>query len=441
MHVSCYMNPSAVVVEVATKQSRSGRPVSSDTTTNDSATLRTGSHGVRHPTALPMPSPDTRHSAVVLAFAEARWPSCGDFDCKPDPRLGGAAVCGRHDVVLKRSTDGGVSWGDPIVVARVDSDFGSASSPNSSIFNIAPVVDARTPGRVVVLVNLQPAQYNTLKELYNPKARETYALATDDAGLTWTLPLNITSQLQQGGPAWAESRNPQAVTPGPGIQLSDGTLLVPGYGCPLPAFAACVTYSVNSTMRAWALRSTDGGGTWTMGDHAPAVGAAEPMAIVRADGVVVINARSVQWPHDDKPHPQRHRIYTTSNDGGLTWSLPPPGAYADLTGPSCEASFIRSGDLVLFANPANNIKRVNMTFRVSRDWGSTWESSTIAYANSSWYSSIAVVGSGVGSRTRADGGSADETDIDGASHSVGAAATSTALLFFVKDCDSPITTA
>lgn len=208
-------------------------------------------------------------------------------------------------------------------MASVDRDFGSASSPNASIFNVAPVVDARS-GRVVLLVNLQPAQYNTFKELYNPKARETYVLTSDDAGVTWSPPRNITSQLQRG-PSWAATRNPQALTPGPGIQLSDGTLLVPGYGCPLPASASCVTYSINSTMRVWALRSTDGGATWVMGDHAPAIGAAEPMAIVRADGVVVINARSVQWPHDDKPHPQRHRLYVTSQDGGVTWSLPPQG--------------------------------------------------------------------------------------------------------------------
>jgi sialidase-1 len=299
------------------------------------------------------------------------------------------------------------------MVVNVDTDFGTASSPNASVFNISPVWDS-VRGKVVMLFNLQRAQYNTWTGLTNPKARETYVIVSTDSGVTWSSPRNITAQLQHEAP-WAASRNPEAVTPGPGIQLKDGTLLVPGYGCPLPAAASCTTYSLTSTMRMWALRSVDGGDTWTMGKPAANVGAGEPMAIQRPDGVLVMNARPVQWPHDDKPHPDRHRLYALSSDGGVTWEPPGLETFTNLTGPSCEASFVRSDDLVLFANPANNIRRINMTFRVSKDWGATWQS-TVVYGNSSWYSSIAVVPA-----------SAREH-----------ASTSTALLFFSKDCDSPI---
>ena len=38
-----------------------------------------------------------------------------------------------------------------------------------------------------------------------------------------------------------------------------------------------------------------------------------------------------------------------------------------------------------------------MTLRVSRDWGSTWQS-TVVYPNSSWYSGLAVVEGGGGKR-------------------------------------------
>eukprot|EP00041_Stephanoeca_diplocostata_P019395 m.418313 g.418313 ORF g.418313 m.418313 type:complete len:263 (-) comp21290_c0_seq6:255-1043(-) len=199
-----------------------------------------------------------------------------------------------------------------------------------------------------------------------------------------------------------------------GIQLRDGTLVVPGYGCVSPGTDGappCVTYSVDSTIRSWAVTSSDGGATWHIGAIAPAVGAAEPMAVELPTGELVINARSVQYPHDDKPHPLRQRIYIVSKDRGATWQNPPSDMFQNLTGPSCEASFVRHDELLFFANPASNIRRVNMTLRISQSWGRQWESNTLVYSNSSWYSSIA---------TAAQRG------------------TRVVLLAFAKDCDSPI---
>ena len=350
------------------------------------------------------------HNRTVWAFAEARWPSCGDFDCSPDPRLGGRSVCGRHDIALRTSRDGGASWTAARIVVSVDTDFGSASSANASIFNVSPVLDQRS-GNLVVLFNLQPAPYNTYAGIQNPKCRETFVVVSADGGATFSAPRNVTAQLQRAG-HWSESRNPFATTPGPGIQLGGGELLVPGYGCALPAREHCVTYSLNSTIRAWSYRSSDGGETWSMGAPAPAIGAGEPMIVELPDKRLLMNARPLQWPHDGKPHPGRHRLYAVSIDSGATWQAPLPGTYENLTGPTCEASFIRSRGQLLFANPSNNIKRLNMTFRVSNDWAKSWASAAVVYPNSSWYSSLAVV--------EADG------DVR------------MALLLFVKDCSSPI---
>ena len=210
---------------------------------------------------------------------QARWPSCNDFDCLPDPHLDGRSVCGRHDIVLRTSVDGGATWDAPRIVVSVDTDFGASSSANASIFNVAPVRDARS-GSIVVLFNLQPAPYNTLAGMANPKSRETYAVVSADGGATFSAPKNITAMLQRDA-GWAASRNPTAVTPGPGIQLQNGSLLVPGYGCPLPAGATCVTYSLNSTMRSWSYSSDDGGATWRMGAPAPA----NSMRSLEANGI------------------------------------------------------------------------------------------------------------------------------------------------------------
>ena len=84
-----------------------------------------------NPAAITLQAPPA--AGHVLAFTEARWPSCNDFLCRE-------GVCGRHDIALRRSSDAGRSFGPMQLVAQVDRDFGS---PNASIFNIAPVEDAR----------------------------------------------------------------------------------------------------------------------------------------------------------------------------------------------------------------------------------------------------------------------------------------------------------
>jgi hypothetical protein len=117
------------------------------------------------------------------------------------------------------------------------------------------------------------------------------------------------------------------------------------------------------------------------------------MAIELSNGDILMNMRSVQWKHDNKPHPDRFRQYNLSTDQGETFGLVPPGEYEKLVGPSCQASsFIRAGNTLLIANnPANQIQRLNVPLRVSRDEAKTWEQSILIYTNSSWYSSIVWV--------------------------------------------------
>jgi sialidase-1 len=368
---------------------------------------------------------------AVWAFAEARWPSCGDFDCRWDNETQ-SSICGKHDIALRRSLDSGRTWTPIELVVRVDRDFGPESSVNASIFNVSPVYDHRTSA-IVLMFNLQPAAYNNVADVHDPHARETYTIISTDQGATFSRPRNITSQLQASVTnPWAASRNPMAVTPGPGIQLRSGALLMPGYGCPQPASGVCVGYGLNSSLRTWSYRSDDGGVSWSMSTPSPAVGAGEAMAVELSDGRLLMNARSIQWPHDGQPHPQRHRLYLTSTDGGRSWSGDAAlGEFGWLTGPSCEAAFVRERangrDLLLFSNPASNLRRVNMTLRVSRDSARSW-TDHVVYPNSSWYSTIVMVDSAVspgsagavGPRVGRDAPSRD------------------ALLLFTKDCDSPI---
>lgn len=77
-----------------------------------------------------IPSAVTTDIGTVLAFAEGRRGGCGDF-------------AGPHDIVLRRSTDSGRTWGGLIVVAAV------ASPPFESgdaLWNPGVVVDSSANG-------------------------------------------------------------------------------------------------------------------------------------------------------------------------------------------------------------------------------------------------------------------------------------------------------
>jgi hypothetical protein len=51
-------------------------------------------------------------------------------------------------------------------------------------------------------------------------------------------------------------------------------------------------------------------------------------------------------------------------------------------------------DQLLFSNPANELDRVNMTLRISYDFGKTWPYTHVIYSGSSAYSSLAVTEKG-----------------------------------------------
>lgn len=74
-----------------------------------------------------------------------------------------------------------------------------------------------------MLFNRAPAALNNPTALENdPYARETFSTYSDDDGLSWAAPTNITSQAQER--VWVYN----AVSPGRGIQLSaSGDLVVP----------------------------------------------------------------------------------------------------------------------------------------------------------------------------------------------------------------------
>ncbi|MEU3931606.1 sialidase family protein [Streptomyces sp. NPDC029044] len=277
----------------------------------------------------------------LLAFCEGRVGSRDDF--------------GNIDIVLKRSTDGGRTWGPLQVAAR----NGDALAGNP-----APVV-LRT-GRVL-LVHVRNAALATEDAIRRGKVsaadrRRVWVRHSDDEGRTWSAPREITQQAKR--PEWRW----YATTPGHAIQLNTGRVVVPANHSLPPAGTDNGTEGKYNGGHC--LLSDDEGTTWRIGyvddDPDGYINANETTAAELPDGRVYFNTRN------DSPSPGT-RADAHSADGGRTL-VKPFRPQAGLTAPVCEAAVLqlRDPDLLLYSGPADPGFRALMTIRASTDGGTTW---------------------------------------------------------------------
>ncbi|MFD7403440.1 exo-alpha-sialidase [Streptomyces sp. NPDC059866] len=279
-------------------------------------------------------------SGTLLAFCEGRAESAHDW--------------GNIDIVLKRSTDGGRTWGPLQVVADNGTDLAG---------NPAPVV--LDTGRIL-LVHVRSAaaaaeELIVRGEVKEADGRRVWVQHSDDDGRTWSEPREITEQVKQPGWRW------YATTPGHGIQLSTGRVVVPGNHTLPPAGT-----DLGNEPRyngGHCLLSDDRGETWYLGylddSDDDYVNVNETTAAELPDGRVYFNTRT------DSRSPG-NRADAHSEDGGRTL-VKPFRPQAGLTAPVCQASVLqlRDPDILLFSGPAAR-GRALMTLRASADGGRTW---------------------------------------------------------------------
>lgn len=275
---------------------------------------------------------------TLLAFAEGR--------VRPKDQA-------ENDIILKRSTDGGKTWGPLQVVAEQGKD--SLNNPN-------PVVDQKT-GRILLPFQRYPAAAHETAQLSDGLEGENTVHAllstSDDHGATWSKPQDVTRGMKH-----PKGATTLAAGPGIGIQLQRGPhagrLLIPFNEGPFGRWQAYAAYS------------DDGGATWKPGQNAPcfvtnAAGkvltrANEVQFVELSDGSVRLNSRNYDG--------SARRSTAVSQDGGETWSplVPVP----ELVEPVCQASLLRVGDQIYYSGPHDPKRRVNGVLFVSRDDGATW---------------------------------------------------------------------
>ena len=297
-------------------------------------------------------------SGVLLAFAEARH--------------GGSSDTGDIDLVVKRSLDGGKTWGEMITIW----DDGANVCGNP-----APVVDRRT-GRVVLLATWNDGRDHepAIHHRTSFNTRRVFCLYSDDEGLTWSEPKDITAQAKV--PEWTW----YATGPGHALQLRDGRLVV---GCDHGNFGGRSTSHV--------IYSDDGGDTWQIGGGA-GVGN-ESTVVELPGGDLMLNMRNNLMK--GRGADDIWRQVAISKDRGI--SFEPPYSDKALVEPVCQASLInrsvrrRPSKVLYFSNPEHASKRRNMTLRMSKDAGKTWKRvATITEGPASYSDLVILKGGDVG---------------------------------------------
>ncbi len=307
-----------------------------------------------------IPSVIVTKSGEVLAFAEAR------------KNISDQA---QNDIVLKRSSDGGVTWG----ALQLIQDDGA-----NSLNNPTAVVEQQS-GRVFLMYqripgNLKEHSKETAVGVNGDNIYRNLLVWSDDNGATWTKPLDVT----------ATTKRPDRATticsgPGIGIQLTrgqhKGRIIMPFNEGP---FWLWQNFSVFSD---------DAGKTWRMGVDVP--GAMVPDAkqgqrsqinevqmVEMSDGSVRLDSRQFAGT--------RVRKTAVSRDGGVTWTS--VSDLADLRDPSCMAGVLRysfddgSGMGKIIHTGPDSAKRDHGTVYLSLDDGATFPIKRELYAGSFAYS-------------------------------------------------------
>lgn len=299
----------------------------------------------------------------LLAFAEGRVQGASDF--------------GDVNIVLKISTDNGRTWGS--IKTIVDYDTLQAGNP-------APVVDltdpAYTTGRIFLFYNTGNKHESDVRN--GNGLREVWYKTSTNGGINWSEAVNITLQthrpkLPQINPAYnfTDDWRSYANTPGHAMQFETGKYKGRIYIAANHSEGGIQNESMDYI--AHGFYTDDHGKTFHISNNVNLPGGNENMAAELSDGRIMLNIRNQRGD-------VRARYIAISSNGGQSWDT----SYFDknLPDPVCQGSLLTIGkkrkqNILAFSNAADEMRRDNLTLRISFDDGKTWKKNFVIYKNPS----------------------------------------------------------
>ena len=270
------------------------------------------------------------------------------------------SVWGNDGVVVRRSEDGGGSWGGAITVAKAGYNGGGTTVDGNS-------------GDILVFA-----------EERQPPAPLTVYRSQDD-GRSWYAQSTIIEKDKDGNSP-SMHMNEHGITLRHGKYA--GRLVRPSRH-----------YAAGNRREEWpnhftnAIYSDDGGKTWHTSEPFPENGTGEATVAELSDGTIYYNTR-IHW--DKRPNNTRRRG-AYSKDGGQTWGdwhiieALPDGhqhrSYGCMGGLTRLA--VKGRDILVFSNlDTSNAKREKITVWASFDAGKTWPVKRLVFDGPSGYSSM-----------------------------------------------------
>lgn len=304
-----------------------------------------------------IPSLVTAKDGTLIAICEGRVRSRHDF--------------GDIDIVAKRSSDNGTTWG------RLE----KILHEGQATFGNPTAVVEETTGVLFLFISSNPAkvgQFGDKPEISEDDGfdkidewgeRRLIIMRSGSNGKNWSKPNDMTELLVPKQMTW------DAVGPGNGIQIIEGPhkgrLVVPAIGRNII--------------------SDDMGKSWSL-QMLPS-GTSESTIVEVGDGTLIRNDRATETNKEFK-----RRMVSVQQANGK-WTPFKPAA--ELVDPVSHASLLRyTGDpeRIIFLNAADGEKRSNMMMRLSYDGGKTWPVSrplvetrdpkSIKYRNHGGYSAM-----------------------------------------------------